>query len=396
MTKIFIIGYYGLGNIGDEAILGGIISGVQKYIPDSEFTVLTHNPTETSKLHGISSLKHSFKEKKSVMIRNIFTKNELAEIRHHILMSDVVILGGGSLLQDLHIYYLPFFYSFLQFAHRHKKITMIYGIGAGPIDTKIGKILSYNVLNNVDLVTVRDSLSYNVLKACNVKNVIKTADPAFSLPEISKSVVYDIQKTYGLTASVKRISVTAYNWLQDSDIHNNNNCCDTKSLAKKRKIFANICDTIALKYDADILFVPTVLGDVTGYQEIAKNMNENNIILPYSDDYRVAYSAIASTELLIGMRLHSQILATIAGVPIVPISYCGKVKSYLDDINLGEYYLDIEELGNHNFSEKLMNNIDDVMFHKNSLCEHLESVRINMRENSLTPSQLLAKLVGGA
>ena len=38
MTNVLIAGYYGLDNIGDEAILAGMINSLKKYLPDADIS----------------------------------------------------------------------------------------------------------------------------------------------------------------------------------------------------------------------------------------------------------------------------------------------------------------------------------------------------------------------
>jgi len=393
MVKIFIIGYYGLGNVGDEAILSGIISGIRQYISNPEITVISNNPKETTRLHEVNAIKQSFKDNISIILKNVLFMRELQIVRETILQSDIVILGGGSLLQDLRIYYLPILYSLLAYAHHHSKITMIYGIGAGTIDTWFGKWLSAKVLNKVDIITVRDKMSYDVLNTARVKNVIQTADPAFSISSPSTEEVLNLQKKYNLDVPHRLIAVTAYTWLQDSDLHKNQKS-DIELLNIKRKQFAEICDSIATKYNGELIFIPTVINDINGYKIISQEMKQPNRVLPYSDDYRDIYAMISSTDFIVGMRLHSQILATMAAVPIVPISYCGKVKSYLSQIDLDKYYLDVEMLQEPQFRQDLFNNIDEITKNANRQITQLDEARVRLHIKSLSSARLLSEHIG--
>ena len=49
MSNIVISGYYGFGNAGDEAMLCAIIDAIRKEEADAHITVISGNPTETSK-----------------------------------------------------------------------------------------------------------------------------------------------------------------------------------------------------------------------------------------------------------------------------------------------------------------------------------------------------------
>jgi polysaccharide pyruvyl transferase WcaK-like protein len=62
---------------------------------------------------------------------------------------------------------------------------------------------------------------------------------------------------------------------------------------------------------------------------------------------------VRQSSLVIGMRLHSLILGTSIGVPVIGLEYMPKVKEYMKSIKQSEYSLDLETIT----SEKLINKI---------------------------------------
>ena len=83
--KVVLSGYYGFDNIGDEAVLYSIISLLKKNIPNVQITVLSNNPDKTSILYQVEAV----------------NRWNLKKIISVIKKSDLVISGGGSLLQDV-------------------------------------------------------------------------------------------------------------------------------------------------------------------------------------------------------------------------------------------------------------------------------------------------------
>lgn len=394
MTNIFIAGYYGLGNIGDEAILAGMITSLRKYIEDPQISVMTNNPEETRALHNVRPVQQSFKKGIPRLVQSAIFEGELATVRREIANCDIFILGGGSLLQDLRVYYLPILLSLIRLAQRHDKKTVVYGIGAGPIDTSFGQKLCRSVLNETDLVTVRDPMSKEVLERCNVLDVIITADPAFGI-EVPDQVIIDrYLKSMDIMNGDRFIASTAYKWLHDSDLSRNANM-ETQDLQNRREYMADIFEFIVNKHVQKVLFVPTVKIDGDGYKIIRELMpsSEKVKILDYDTHFNAVFAALSRSYVLIGMRLHSLIFATLMGVPIVPISYCGKVKSYLDLIGIGDLYLDVEDLGKEMFTVQLLDNLDIVWEKRSYYINHQQLAAVRLKQKAYENAKLVADLL---
>ena len=84
MYNILISGYYGFNNIGDESILRTVIDNLREKLPDIDITVLSHDPAQTSAKYGVKAAR----------------RMSLWDIFRCVLHCDLLLSGGGSLLQD--------------------------------------------------------------------------------------------------------------------------------------------------------------------------------------------------------------------------------------------------------------------------------------------------------
>jgi len=55
--KVALKGYYGMGNMGDEAILSVIIKRLRRANPNIEIFVFSKDPEETKRLHNVKAWK---------------------------------------------------------------------------------------------------------------------------------------------------------------------------------------------------------------------------------------------------------------------------------------------------------------------------------------------------
>ena len=85
MKNILISGYYGSKNGGDEAILSSMLDVMREMDADLKFTVISLNPKYTKKRHNVDA----------VSWLDIFS------IIRKIISADLLISGGGSLLQNV-------------------------------------------------------------------------------------------------------------------------------------------------------------------------------------------------------------------------------------------------------------------------------------------------------
>lgn len=388
MTNILIVGGYGLGNIGDEAILAGMINALSKHINDAKFSVITNNPNETIDLHNVLPVSQSFKKGIIPFMKNQIMKREMLRVYQAINDCDIFILGGGELLQDLKVHYLPILLSLVYLAQKKNKKTVIYGIGAGPIETKLGKTLCKNVLNKVDLVTVRDSRSKIALENCGVSNVIQTVDPAFGIDILDKHTIDHLLHEMNVNNYENVVSTTLHKLLYNDDIYRKSDGAGI-DLTYRRKKMGDIYDHILDEWDNKrLMFLPTVGTDIDGYEKIREVMSnvDKTVVINHSSDFRYFLSLLSISDLLIGMRLHSLIIATMLGIPFIPISYSGKVKSFLELVGLNGLYIDIEDIGREGFNEKLYDNFSKVWnnrsYYSNLLLEHSDRLRKKTFENA--------------
>ncbi len=162
-TKVLISGYYGFGNFGDEAILNVLVKKLKEL--NAEIRILSSTPSTTSKLYEV-------KTTQSFCIPRVILR---------IMQSEVLISGGGSLLQDVTsmkslIYYLIV----INLALFFRKKVIIFAQGLGPINNKFGAFLTKKTLKKCSAVTVRDRKSRLILKKWGI-NAELVCDPLFSL-----------------------------------------------------------------------------------------------------------------------------------------------------------------------------------------------------------------------
>lgn len=300
--KLLLAGYFGSGNIGDEAILQSLVSGIRENYPFGKITVLSADPRETSKTYNVYSVhKYSF-------------FRILKELRN----SDAFILGGGGILQDATSARSLFYYLLLISAAKSfgKKVILL-GQGIGPARNKY---LLKKTLMNVDLITVRDERSLRELReiGARTKKLVLTADLSFLLGSPDKEKGKKLLETEGIIKCRTRlIGVSLRPPVKGKD-----------HVSKYRAV-ASLCDHLIKEKDSSVAFlIFKYPDDLEAVNQVMSFMKYPAHVLLRRCAPNEMLDAITSFDALIGMRLHSLIFSSIAKVPCFGLSYDPKVESF--------------------------------------------------------------------
>jgi len=368
ITKIMISGYYGFNNTGDEAILKSMVGAFKEKIPQIKITVLSQSPLQTSQSYQVKAI----------------NRLHLIDIMRCLRDTNLFISGGGGLLQDSTgkgwsiLYYLGLILA----AKTVKVPVMIYAQGIGPVNKQINKKLIKWILNKVDLITVRDKPSKELLENLGVvkPSIYVNSDPVFLLKKKNINNIIDrhpfIQQ---LINSDNRpligVSVREYK----------GNGLDSKS------IFAQAADYLVENYQAKIIFLPFKFDeDVYSSEEILSLMKNKAEVLKIKLEPEELLSVLSRLSLLVGVRLHSIIFSSIANIPFVAFNYDPKVKYFVEDLGLSELLLEIgEDISLKNIQEKveyIRENNDKI---KDILLEKVN----NLEEKALANNELVYKFL---
>jgi len=337
LRPIMISGYFGFGNCGDEAILMSMIQEFSKSTHKDKIVVLSQDPKKTKQLYQVDA---------------VYRLNPILIISR-MKKSSVFISGGGGLLQDASGKGFSIFYylSLLFLASLFNIPSIVYGQGIGPVQSNINKKLIKWVLKRVNIIMVRDKQSKIFLGKLGVKKnkqIIVNADTAFLLK--GKEVPKTIKDKYRLEHS----QGTAFKRMNIAMVIRN---CKEIGMDYESKIikYAEISDHLIEKYQANLFLIPfQVQTDLPLMKDIIKKMSFSTVKC-IEEELRPdeILSLISNFSLIIGMRLHSIIFATITNRPFIAIDYDPKVKYYVDSLDLPELLINLNQLTVKNLDNKL-------------------------------------------
>jgi polysaccharide pyruvyl transferase CsaB len=340
MTNFLITGYYGFLNSGDDAILTSMCEDIKSLGIDSKITILSKKPNIT---------KEEYKENAAYRFSFISVINE---IRH----TDILLMGGGSLLQDRTstrslIYYL----SILGLAKIFRKKCMIYANGIGPIRKRFNRFITKIMVNKVDIITLRENLSVKELKKIGVsKPLIRvTADPVFSL-KLKSIDVNKILDKEEIDTSKPFVAVLFRDW------NNKEEYVDKMS---------KICDYVVQELKMNILFIPMKYpNDISVSDQISKSMKCESYVLKNKYDVNTIIQIIGQSKFVLSMRLHALLYAALKSIPMIGFIYDPKVKYFLEELKM----YTIEDI--ENFT------VDDVKKHIDEILNNYVQIQLDIKK----------------
>jgi polysaccharide pyruvyl transferase CsaB len=364
-------GYYGYGNIGDDALLFSVIHNILKKKSDLKICLLTKNPKKwQNRLAGYFC--------------NITAKPRynFRGVKKAVKKSKAVVFGGGTLLQDSTSSRSFGYYSWiLKTAQKFGKKTILYANGIGPVYLKKNQKKAKEVLKNITLATIRDPDSYNYLtgelgavtdNACLTSDEVLTIGQNGCFDAYKKDFGKHIAKKDNGKSGYIAISVRKWKYVK-SDFFAG---------------FAAAVDIICREHGLIPVYILMQPENDRLLSERLSVLNGSAYFADIGGDIEKCLAIVKSAEAVISMRLHTLIFAAIFGIPMIGISYDPKVGSFLKDLYGG----DSCTVGLTGFSKNdLTEKFNNLMKNKESAKEKIKNAAKELQKKASENAGLFLK-----
>ena len=329
---IVISGYYGFDNTGDEAVLDAIIKALKQECKGLmlEIIVLSNQPDKTHKLYGVKAV----------------DRWKMKEVYKAIKSCDLLISGGGSLLQDVtSSKTVPYYLLIMKMAQWHNKEVVFYSQGYGPVNKAYNKFLIKQVLNKVKYIFVRDIKSKKALLDIGVMGspIIVVTDPVVGMQETKEAALK--MQAYAKERSQQGHKVGIYlrPWKDDA------------GLIDKISVLSKLLE----KEGIDLFFIPMQAPDDYQFLDGLDFSSLQGCRVEEALSIQEVFALTGEMDLVIGMRLHALIMATAQGVPSVGLSYDPKVDDFMASIDNPDYF-DVETFDPQEVANTVMAKIKNI------------------------------------
>jgi polysaccharide pyruvyl transferase WcaK-like protein len=331
--KVFLWGYYGANNVGDDLLLSLLLKTLLKYKVQIEVIVAE----KYEKYKVLDNVNFITIPTNKPWYKLLFLRNMILYIKM-IKNNDIIIFGGGTSLfetdntkyKSLLIKYIIFLWNRIFF----KRLILHIGVGIGNVQTKIGKFCLKNILNLSYTINFREEKSYQkALSMIKNKNKFSLGnDMAYLFSFTPKQET----KTYNIGLSL--FQYYGYISKDVAKIKDFNDCC------------INLIKEILKKDNRIQIFLFGLQKKRGGFDEEysfqLKNEIENSrlYVCPYDSNTDAFIEEIKKMDFCIGMRLHFLIISLLSGIPIVGLNYQPKVRNELLSLGLESYCYEMNKI----------------------------------------------------
>ena len=334
-----ICGYFGYGNMGDEAVLRGLIRGLRERKPDIRLCVMTASPGKTARTFCVDTV----------------YRFDMAGVRAAMKKSRLLIFGGGNLLQDsTSNASLRYYLYILRSAKSCGMKTAVYSNGIGPVLEAANLERIAAALSACDSVSMRENRSFELAKSLcpQNKNIRLTFDPVLLRESDGKN---DIAGTLGLEKG-KYFVISP----REIDRFSMKKLADAANLIAKKYGLRPVL--IAMQRGEDLPVCRALAGDIPG-----------SLVATENTDLQGVLALLADAAFLISSRLHTLICATSAVCPMMAYSEDVKLRSYLEYSGIAEIAGISPSADIKNTPQEIGNIADAVISHGAQIRTHISA-----------------------
>lgn len=314
MSNYFVSCYSGARNMGDEFILECLVNHIRKQDPQATIEVASINPDITEQLvSGVEAIEWAG------FVPSKRTFKLFFELAKAIKKADIVIIGGGGLLQDVHtVATIPRYLITAALAKYYSKKVMYYSLGVGPIKSPILKKLVKDVSNQfVDTISVRDETSKNLLEALGVTTKVEViSDPVFLISDL-------VPMEKWKRTSIDRVGIAFRQFKTDERVEE-----------ELSRLIEGLPDKSIFLYPFDYK------EDIKLMTRLKEKHPQISLVSDYQSNEDLLNS-LSELDLMVSMRLHGVITCASYGIPSVAVSYDPKVDAFQKLMGMEDYLLDI-------------------------------------------------------
>jgi polysaccharide pyruvyl transferase WcaK-like protein len=381
LPRVAIYGNFGTTNFGNDSTLQAILHNQGRFCPEVKVMCICTGPEAVTRNHQIEAIPivevfaQSWTPQSPFArrLRQIFVGIPSEPYRwvkgfFKLAGTELFVIPGTGMLNDVNGVRGWGQYNLLKWSLiaklRGSKVVFV-SVGAGPIYSRLGRLITKSALALADYRSYRDTSSREILEAIGFSTRDDRVEPdlVFSLPEA----------VIPRCATRRQRPVVGLGLMTYSGRYSHSKPTDETYVGYLAALASLTQWLLARDYDVRLLLGDGV--DRNAIQEFKALLSES--LAPHEEERIIdepvgsvddLLAQIASTDMVVATRFHNILFAMLCNKPVIAISFHHKCDSLMRAVGLSEYCLDIDGLQAHALITKFT-----------ELEKHADSVRTVIR-----------------
>ena len=304
-SRVFVVGHYGVPNLGDETILETIERAAE---------------ANGASVVGYSSRTPGTPDARAVRLRG----RAAARYLRLLVTADRLVLGGGGILKDEGLGLLLELLIASAVTRLRGRPVVLLAVGVGPFYSRPGRILTRLVSRLANVRTVRDEPSRAALRALGVRRVHAGADPVLS----AFAPDSPLRGPRRERTEHPRLVVSVRPWLRARD------GAATEASERLEAAIATVLDALVAE-GWEVRWVTMYRGrDEHAASDIAARMDGATTVAPPPLRWDALMDEVQDADLVLAMRYHALAAAALASKPAIALAYEPKVRALADELGV--------------------------------------------------------------
>lgn len=321
-TIVSILGYFGMGNYGDELILATLDERIRATVRGSSIISVSENPQHTLVERGI----YATTLKDIVAVDRALAYSSAALVVAGLLFDQGIrwTAGKAETFTSARVSDIPGIVAYASLAAASDTPVVFHGIGAGPLEVLDGRQLVKLMGRQGALFTPRDRETGDLIRSCGVpaSQVIEGADTIFLTADETAEPPQPAATSDAPQLPVA-ISLREYE--------------NTPADFPAR--MAHALDIVAEAHlDARFAFCILDPGDRALAEKViaVATCKQQCSIQDYGNDLSALTAFLKGARAGFSMRYHSALVMSAAGIPCVGMDYLPKVAALYEDLGIAD------------------------------------------------------------
>lgn len=390
LKRIGIFGHVGTQNLGDEAIIAAVIQQIRARHPDTEIIAFTGYPEDTQARHGVPSFPirrgvrpgaappptpsrlatrvkaaakavprlHSALKGIQDGARLVWGLLEelrfLARCRSHLKEIDVLVFAGSNQLNDYVDGPWAFPYTLLKWCLLAKwvgtKVAFLC-CGAGPLDSRLGKLFIRWSMSLADCRSFRDQVSRSLIEGIGVSGDHPVCtDLAYGLRPMPPAAPDPARSRLVVGINPLPFFDERYWPEHDRDIYHRY-ISKLAAFAEWLRDRGHRVLWFPTQLHADPLVIQDIRGLLNGGWRADFEHPLGDRPMSSVDDL---LSTVAQMDIVVATRYHGILLSAMVGRPVLAIAYHEKTGDLMAQIGQSDYVVDINSFEATSLAERFV------------------------------------------